>query len=182
MRSWRSTDVRMDGVVGGRQVPLDRSSEQMGLHGSVITEARILFVPRGPTQVHRRAAPPTALGVAYLLVLFTLWLLNMADLVLTIHWTNNVGWAAEGNQILRHVVHWLGPVGFMVYKVLLMTFVVLTLWWLYLRFEQEAAAARTAWKMRALAVMRAVALGLTAVLIGFYAWVVWNNLHIVGYI
>lgn len=172
----------MDRVVGGRQGPLGHPSDPVSVQGTVITEGSVLFIPRGPTHAHRRSAPPTTLGVAYLLVLFTLWILNMADLVITIHWTDNVGWAAEGNQILRHVVHLLGPLGFMVYKVLLMTFVVLTLWWLYLRFEQEAAAARTAWKIRALTGMRAAALGLTAALIAFYVWVVWNNLHIAGYL
>ena len=148
-----------------------------------------LFVPRATegddVAFARRstgALPRSRLAVLFLFVLFALWLLNVADLVVTIHWTGDAGWAAEGNRIMRAVATIFGTVGFIAYKILLMTFVVLALWWLYLRFERTEQRLRTRWHLRALAAMRLVAIALTLALATFYSWVVWNNLHIAGFL
>lgn len=148
--------------------------------GSVVREHSALVLVRGTPRARRVHVPPSTSATLYLVVLFTLWVLNLGDLLITMHWTGNVGWAAEGNGIMRQVAHVLGPTGFVLYKVLLMTFVVLVLWWLFVRFEAESVALRTPWKIRALEGMRWTALGMTLVLLGFYTWVIWNNLHISG--
>lgn len=146
----------------------------------VVADLHALFVARGTHPARRVTPPPTRSGTAYLLSLFLLWVLNLIDLALTVHWTGQVGWGAEGNLKMRSIALLFGPLGFIVYKTLLMTIVVLVLWWLYRRFETEALRVRKNWQLVALDWMRRLGVTLTLVLIGFYVWVLANNLRIIG--
>lgn len=135
----------------------------------------------GHTHEHHHH-PREPIAVLYLAMLFGLWWANAMDLALTLAWTGDVGWGAEGNAIMRAIAGAGGSLGFAVYKLMLMTLVVLMLWWLYLKVEDWGFHARTARDQVRSKGARVVVFLLTGCLTGFYGLVVVNNLHVMGYV
>lgn len=131
---------------------------------------------------HGRHHPREPVAVVYLFLLFSLWVVNGIDLALTLHWTGDVGWTAEGNRIMRAIAHAGGTWGFVLYKVLLMTLVVLVLWWLYLRVEDHVHHARHRPHQARARMGFATVIAATVALMGFYVWVIANNLAVMGYV
>lgn len=116
----------------------------------------------------------------FLLVLGAIVALNATDLVVTLYETLRVGWAAEGNVVMRMIGATGGPWLFAAIKVLAIGAAVPIMWRTYRLAVQALATARARHEVTPARRNRAFMLGSTAALALFYVWVVQNNLRIVG--
>ena len=120
----------------------------------------------------------TALDIGFLGVLFTIFILNMLDITITLIHIGNVGWIAEGNPIIR-VIAERGAAGLAVlFKVVIILGSMWIMWHLYRQTQIAMATARGAdARRRAVFVFRSQLVA-TGVLLALYTWIIQNNVRI----
>lgn len=120
----------------------------------------------------------TRLDVVFWLALFVIFILNVADITITLLHIANTGWEAEGNPLIRMLAE-TGSASFVV--VMKLGIILGAMWLLWYLYRQTAIAMATArdvpGRRRANMVFR-TQIGATLFLMGLYTWIIQNNVRI----
>lgn len=118
--------------------------------------------------------------VLFCSLLFFFVVVNVMDAVTTLYGTARMGWASEGNPLLRWIGGRFGAGGFLVYKTLGVIMVVSGLWLMHRGFSRAAAASRSARSRRVFSGWRGLVEVSAVALSLFFSWAVWNNLVLIA--
>lgn len=120
----------------------------------------------------------TAADVVFMTALFAIFLLNMLDITITLIHIAAVGWAAEGNPLVRSLAEFGGAILPTTFKVIIISTAMYVMWRLYRETQTAMSSARTVTaRRRAVFVLRAQMVSTTALFL-LYAWIIQNNARI----
>lgn len=122
--------------------------------------------------------PLTRLDIAFLFSLFVIFVLNVADITITLIHIANAGWEAEGNPLIRTIAEQASPAIVVAFK---LGIIIGSMWLLWFLYRQTVVAMSTArddvGRRKANFVFR-TQIGATLFLMGLYTWIIQNNLRI----